>query len=956
MLHRLTFMSTLSHLRRLSTAIARDGKIAKPRQLHNTHWGMVCLAAGTAVTVSCGLSRPIEELQRVNHPVLSFNDTAGTLERDVLTLGATGANDKGMKQVLRLTLADGRQLYCTPEHLIHTRSRGWVEAQHLLYGQNHSLNNIIGSTTQTAGPRKDVLIGTRWNEQLADEFVMGPDAVVDTEKDDALADVAWSLPLVGALPPLSWATTLHRERSLAFARLLGAMLTNGSLSATQGEFSVGLDLDLHELQADVRAVCGITCGAQWKSTTVTEADGSISTQETWQISMPPSLQAVMAGLRGVELGRNSAAAVVSWPAVVFDSNTPLAFVREVLGGAMGGDGWTSSVGLASGTFECPKFCQVCQPWQLPGLLALFKQIQGCFQRLGVTDITVADRPVSIPSPAHRAAPGWREVAMCFPHTLQIAERIGFRYNWNKQLKLSVMASYERLCRNITAQRVAYFSAYYNHINASCAASFDYASTAFTQLLSAGEEQSELAALPVLHHQSQMTPQQMTQKITDCLKLAKEEDLNRIVPPVPLAHHSATSFLELQQYGWSLADINALIGRDVHTPIHDYLDVVGGSNIVFNDNAGLDRHQDHLPCYYMPVVDVAVVHQSRAVYDLSVRDNPSFTANSIVVHNCPAETPEGHACGLVKNLALMTYITVGSGSGVILEFLEEWAMESLEEITADVIPRATKVFVNGCWVGLHRNPKDLVETLRSLRRNVNLPIEVAVVWDLKDRELRLYSDAGRCCRPLFIVDSERQKLKIERQHIDWIIAKQRPDAGLESKPYGWSELVADGLIEFIDTNEEETIMIAMHIEDLNESTEYSYTYTHAEIHPAMVLSVCASIIPFPDHNQSPRNTYQRSDHSHISAASHNQPRRPTARHRSLAVSHSLTRCFRVSDVRHGQCDGQAGDGYLHQQLPGAHGHVQPRAVVPAKATGNATGAHTTLTQASAFHSPLRCSSC
>jgi len=209
---------------------------------------------------------------------------------------------------------------------------------------------------------------------------------------------------------------------------------------------------------------------------------------------------------------------------------------------------------------------------------------------------------------------------------------------------------------------------------------------------------------------------------------------------------------------------------------------------------------------------------------------------------------------------MTYITVGSGSGVILEFLEEWAMENLEEITADVIPRATKVFVNGCWVGLHRNPKDLVDTLRSLRRNVNLPIEVAVVWDLKDKELRLYSDAGRCCRPLFIVDSDRQKLKIERQHIDWIIAKQRLDSGGESKPYGWSELVADGLIEFIDTNEEETVMIAMHIEDLNESTEYSYTYTHAEIHPAMVLSVCASIIPFPDHNQSPRNTYQVSSRS------------------------------------------------------------------------------------------------
>jgi DNA-directed RNA polymerase II subunit RPB2 len=221
----------------------------------------------------------------------------------------------------------------------------------------------------------------------------------------------------------------------------------------------------------------------------------------------------------------------------------------------------------------------------------------------------------------------------------------------------------------------------------------------------------------------------------------------------------------------------------------------------------------------------------------------------------AETPEGHACGLVKNLALMTYITVGSSSNVIVDFLEEWAMENLEEITADTIPKATKVFVNGRWVGLHRNPKDLVDTLRSLRRNVNLPIEVAVVWDLKDRELKLYSDAGRCCRPLFIVDTDTQKLKIGREHINYVIAKEKQSPSGEMMPYGWSELVADGLIEFIDTNEEETVMIAMHIEDLYESSLYSYTYTHAEVHPAMVLSVCASIIPFPDHNQSPRNTYQ-----------------------------------------------------------------------------------------------------
>lgn len=79
-------------------------------------------------------------------------------------------------------------------------------------------------------------------------------------------------------------------------------------------------------------------------------------------------------------------------------------------------------------------------------------------------------------------------------------------------------------------------------------------------------------------------------------------------------------------------------------------------------------------------------------------------------------------------------------------------------------------------------------------------------------------------------------------------------------WGWSKLVAGGFVEYVDTEEEETTMIAMHIRDLeatrlNPQKSYTSTYTHCEVHPSMILGVCASIIPFPDHNQSPRNTYQ-----------------------------------------------------------------------------------------------------
>jgi DNA-directed RNA polymerase II subunit RPB2 len=220
--------------------------------------------------------------------------------------------------------------------------------------------------------------------------------------------------------------------------------------------------------------------------------------------------------------------------------------------------------------------------------------------------------------------------------------------------------------------------------------------------------------------------------------------------------------------------------------------------------------------------------------------------------CPAETPEGQACGLVKNLALMTYISVGSDTDHVLEFLEEWTMENLEEVSPSVVKESTKIFVNGSWVGIHRDPNALVDTLRQLRRQGDINTEVGVVHDIRLQELRLVTDHGRCCRPLYIV--QEQGLLIRKSDIYQLALND------DDKEYGWSDLVNNGYIEYIDCEEEETTMIAMSIKDLEQAREntvsaYSDTYTHCEIHPSMILGICASIIPFPDHNQSPRNTYQ-----------------------------------------------------------------------------------------------------
>ncbi|ORX89614.1 DNA-dependent RNA polymerase II second largest subunit [Basidiobolus meristosporus CBS 931.73] len=240
--------------------------------------------------------------------------------------------------------------------------------------------------------------------------------------------------------------------------------------------------------------------------------------------------------------------------------------------------------------------------------------------------------------------------------------------------------------------------------------------------------------------------------------------------------------------------------------------------------------------------------------------------------CPAETPEGQACGLVKNLALMSYISVGNPSAPVVEVLADWAMESLEQFSANNIADATKIFVNGVWVGIHRDPGNLIETMRRFRRRVDISPEVSIVRDIRDKEIRFYTDAGRVCRPLYVV--ENQRIMLRKEHVQALQMRE-----YDGEPFGWQDLVVNGIVEYLDAEEEEVSMICMTPEDLAESRMYSklgyiperevdvasrvkssaalitHTWTHCEIHPSMILGICASIIPFPDHNQSPRNTYQ-----------------------------------------------------------------------------------------------------
>ena len=103
--------------------------------------------------------------------------------------------------------------------------------------------------------------------------------------------------------------------------------------------------------------------------------------------------------------------------------------------------------------------------------------------------------------------------------------------------------------------------------------------------------------------------------------------------------------------------------------------------------------------------------------------------------CPAETPEGQACGLVKNLTLLAMVSIGVYTKNIVEYCESWGTENLMELNPTSIQNNAKVFVNGSWIGIHHNPEELVKNLRTLRRQMNIPKEVSIVRDIPNREIK-----------------------------------------------------------------------------------------------------------------------------------------------------------------------------------------------------------------------------
>jgi DNA-directed RNA polymerase beta subunit len=219
-------------------------------------------------------------------------------------------------------------------------------------------------------------------------------------------------------------------------------------------------------------------------------------------------------------------------------------------------------------------------------------------------------------------------------------------------------------------------------------------------------------------------------------------------------------------------------------------------------------------------------------------------DGLVVHN----TPEGQSVGIVKNLSYMTHVTIYSNSLSLYEYIMPHIINiDSTDIKPEFMYGKVKVFINGSWVGITENPEELYLMLKEKKQKGIINIYTGIIFDYKLAEIRVCNDGGRLMRPLLRVKDNNLLIT------DSLIEK------LNTGELVWDDLLTDAkidnaVIEYIDPEEQSWSLIATKPKDMVPN-EKIHHYTHCEIHPSTIFGVLASCIPFPEHNQSPRNTYQ-----------------------------------------------------------------------------------------------------
>ncbi len=230
--------------------------------------------------------------------------------------------------------------------------------------------------------------------------------------------------------------------------------------------------------------------------------------------------------------------------------------------------------------------------------------------------------------------------------------------------------------------------------------------------------------------------------------------------------------------------------------------------------------------------LAILSQLQRVSSMLPGEQENFAARTLHPTHygrfCPVETPEGTEIGLRKNLALLAKISTRAdlNEEKLIKYLTSIGMKREMENGKDI-------FYNGRFIGGVENPFYIIKELKEKRRNCEFPIELSIRYNKSFDNILLSTEVGRVLRPLIIVENGKSRLTEEHIKI------------LREKHLKWNDLIQNGIIEYLDTAEEENALVALEEKDITNQN------THLEIDKTDLLGVVTSLVTFVNYDQNSR---------------------------------------------------------------------------------------------------------
>jgi aconitase A len=518
-----------------------------------------CVAEGTPVTLADGTARRIESLPLVGGQRVLAPRAEGELQMAM----QSERMDQGERDCVSIVLEDGRSLTLTPDHRVLCAEGRWVRADEL------ALNE--------------------------DRVLIGPETPLDQPSED---DSGYELQ--AGTRTFTMETDDERRCTLSFARLLGHLLGDGSISRQgQARIHVGQNFDREAALNDIELL------------TAKRPKATAYNERMWSIVLPFELTQNVLSIAGVRVGRR-----IDQPAFLPDfvlrPECPVSVIREFLGGTFGADGHSPSLNRRGKTMDQasltrPMYSQNAKPEFVDSTKQKMQHIIQLLSRCGVevSGAVVREYPTRRAASTYPSAQDGiarREIRLELPDGLSFVERIGYRYCTDKTLRASAAAVYWRMLAAINRQRL-WMADRLDRM-------YRYpAQRPFTRWRSIAAAELAEYETPVFAHYS---------------LLEGNDRFSRL--PAATAHAFRPRHRESCEFP-SPAQLFEQLGVG-----HWFGALRGRQSLEHTKRYCLDKQSLTLPALSLRVIDRRAAGR-RKVFDIAVPEVQAFLAGNIAVHNC-----------------------------------------------------------------------------------------------------------------------------------------------------------------------------------------------------------------------------------------------------------------------------------------------------------------------------------